>query len=121
MPELLFSSETTGCGATIRLDSGEACMVSFAGGGVLVREHQEGQFLGSSFGRKLFEENNPDVVAKIATLLEAIYPSYGLPVSFKHFYLPHYANAIWHVFSLADVAVALDAAASAARGKPVAP
>jgi len=70
MPELLFSSETTSCGVTLRLDSGEACMVSFAEGGVLVREHSEGKFLGNSFGRKLFEKNNPDVVAKIATRLE---------------------------------------------------
>jgi hypothetical protein len=37
MPKLLRSSETSGCGATIELDSGEVVFVSIAQTGVLVR------------------------------------------------------------------------------------
>ena len=37
MPELLHSSEKVGCGADVRLDSGELCLVSVAQSGVIVR------------------------------------------------------------------------------------
>jgi hypothetical protein len=63
MPKLLRSSETAGCGATIKLDSGEVAYVSIAKIGVLVRHWDMSgglikSLLSNFFGPKLYNESN---------------------------------------------------------------
>jgi hypothetical protein len=75
MPELVYSSEKLGCGATIALDNGDICMISVARLGVLVRCYKKRQFLGSFFGAKLYNEKNLFRAAKAAAALDSKYPT----------------------------------------------
>jgi hypothetical protein len=114
MPKLLRSSETSGCGATIELDSKEVVFVSIAVTGVLVRliDIKGGRMkvlMSSFFGPKLYNERNVYKNAKTAQSLSIIYPE--LPaLTFKNPVLTAFANAIWHCRSAAEVSVTLNEA-----------
>ena len=110
MPKLLYSIETLGCGATIELDSGEVCMISVAQAGVLVRSYRKGQFLGSFFGAKLYNEKSVYAAAKTAMALSGRFPERdGLP-DFKNPVLDSFAMAVWHCSSAAQATVLLNEA-----------
>jgi hypothetical protein len=118
MPKLLRSSETAGCGATIKLDNGDVVYVSIAQISVLVRKwDMSGGFLksllGNFFGSKLYSESNVYKNAQTAEALSRLYPDQApaLP-QFKNPVLAVFANAIWHCGSAAEVCIVLNEAAA---------
>jgi hypothetical protein len=116
MPKLLRSSETAGCGATIKLDSGEVIYVSIAQVGILVRHwNMSGgifkTLLSNFFGSKLYNENDVYKNARTAQALSIMYPSQAPELQFKNPVLSAFANAIWHCSSAAEVCVVLNEAA----------
>jgi len=111
MPTLLRSSETVGCGATIKLDSKEVVVISIAQTGVLVRSIVVGKglirfFLSSFFGPKLYDENNVYKNARAAQSLSIIFPQQA-NLSFKNPVLTAFANAVWHCSTAAEVSILL--------------
>lgn len=117
MPKLLRSSETAGCGATIKLDSGEVVYVSIAQIGVLVRHWDtSGGFvktiLSNIFGPKLYNESNVYKNAETARALSIMYPDHAPELQFTNPVLATFSNAIWHCASAAEVCVVLNEAAA---------
>jgi hypothetical protein len=117
MPKLLRSSETMGCGATIKLDSGEVVYVSIAQVGVLVRHwDMSGGFfktlLSNYFGAKLYNESNVYKNAQTAQALSMIFPDQAPELNFKNPVLAVFSNAIWHCGSAAEVCTVLNEAAN---------
>ncbi len=118
MPKLLRSSETAGCGATIKLDNGEVVWVSIARIGVLVRHRDMSggffkTFLNSFLGATLYNEKNVYKGAQAAIALRLEFPELApeLP-RFKNPVLSSFANAIWHCKSAAEVSIVLNEAAA---------
>jgi hypothetical protein len=127
MPTLLRSSETKGCGATIKLDSGEVVIVSIARVGVLVRHwDMSGGFfktLISNFtGAKLYNETNVYKNAQTARALSMKYPEQAPELQFTNPVLGAFSNAIWQCGSAAEVCTVLNEAAAkipeAAQSQP---
>jgi hypothetical protein len=112
MPTLLHHSETTGAGVTIRLDSGEPCVISVAQTGVRVKKSRFG-FLGPT----LFEERDVYQAARTGMALAELFPDFKLPVTIKNPVLSAFANAAWHCSSAAAVSVTLGKARDELRGK----
>jgi hypothetical protein len=117
MPKLLRSSETMGCGATIKLDSGEVVYVSIAQVGVLVRKSDMSgglikTLMSNFFGAKLYNESNVYKNAQTAQALSMMYPEQAPGLQFKNPVLAAFSNAIWHCASAAEVCVVLNEAAS---------
>lgn len=112
MPKLIFSSETSGCGATIRVNSGEEIAISIAQAGVRVRSTKG--FLGSFFGATLYEEKN---VYKAAMALYAEFPTVSELPKFKNPVLAAFATAVWYCPSAARVSLLLNRTAE--QDKPV--
>lgn len=110
MPKLIFSSETMGCGATIRLDSGEEIMVSIAKVSVRVRSTKG--FLRSFFGATLYEEKNVYKNVQTGLSLRLSYPNQAAELDFQNPILKAFSNAIWHCKTAAEVCVVLNEAAS---------
>jgi hypothetical protein len=113
MPKLLRSSETSGCGATIELDSGEVVFVSIAQTGVLVRSIIWGggliKSLVSNFtGPTLYNESNVYKNAEVAIALRTRFPDEAPGLSFKNPVLAAFANSIWHCSSAAEVSILLN-------------
>jgi hypothetical protein len=111
MPTLLRSSETMGCGATIKLDNGEVVWVSIARVGVLVRHWDMSggffkTFLNSVLGATLYNEKHVYKCAQAAIALRLEFPEQApeLP-RFNNPVLSSFANAIWHCKSAAEVSV----------------
>ena len=113
MPELLHWSERIGCGATLRLDSGEPCLISIAQTSVRVRKSRFG-----FFGTTLYEEKNIYLAAQTGVALRDRFPEWRLPVTMKNPVLAAFANAAWHCSTTADVAITLGKTAQAARNSP---
>jgi hypothetical protein len=113
LPRLVFSSEKTGCGATIELDNGDTCLISVAQAGVLVRSYRKGFFngiLGSFLGPVLYSEKSGYVAAKTAKSLDARFPEPIQVLNFRNPVLMAFANAVWHCSSAAQVAGVLNEA-----------
>jgi hypothetical protein len=115
LPNLLRSSETAGCGATIELDNGEIVYVSIAQSGVLVRKRGMNgglikSLLSNFFGPKLYDESSVYKNAQTARALSLIYPEQASPLSFKNPVLAAFSNAIWHCSSAAEVCTVLNEA-----------
>ncbi len=110
MPELIYSSEKFGCGATIKLDSGEVCMISVAQSGVLVRSYRDGSFFGSWFGPILYNEKAVYKAARTAMTLALHYPDKTPLPTFQNPVLSAFANAVWHSSSAAEVSIVLNEA-----------
>lgn len=116
MPKLLHSSEKVGCGAEVRLDSGELCLVSVAQSGVIVRSYRGDSLsrmvFGRLFGSILFKESNVYEAAKVAMILAAqCTDSTGL-LEFRNPVLGAFVNAIWNCSSATQVCVVLNEAKS---------
>lgn len=117
MPALLRSSETVGCGATIKLDSGEVVYVSIAKVGVLVRHvDATGGFfktvMSNFFGAKLYSESSVYKNAQTSHALMLMFPDQSPELRFKNPVLSTFSNAIWHCGSAAEVTIVLNEAAS---------
>ena len=132
MPKLLRSSETAGCGATIRLDSGEVVYVSIAQTSVLVRHWDMSgglvkTFLSNFFGPKLYKDGSIYRNGQTARALSMKFPEQTPELRFNNPVLAAFSNAIWHCASAAQVCVVLNEAAekvpqveeSAGRQQPV--
>jgi hypothetical protein len=115
MPTLLYfadpSNRYPGCGATIRLDNGEPCLLSIAQSGVLVKNSRFGWF-----GAILYNEKNVYKAAETAMALDFLFPDNLLPAGFTDLVLKSFANAIWHCSTCAEVAVTLNEAVARAKG-----
>ena len=116
MPELFHVDEKHGCGATIKLDTGEHCLVSLAQWGVIVRSYRSDSFLkgdfGSFFGPILFEERGLYEVVKIAMLLDIEYADASSPLKLQNPILYAFAKAISMCVSDKHVGVVLNEAKS---------
>ncbi len=110
MPKLIFSTETMGCGATIRVDSGEEIMVSVAKAGVRVRSTKG--FLGSFFGAILYDEKNVYKNLQTGLSLRLSYPNQAPELEFGSPILKAFANAIWHCKTAAEVCIVINEAAA---------
>jgi hypothetical protein len=118
MPTLVRSSETLGCGATIKLDSGEVVYVSIAQIGVLVRHvDMSGGFfrsvLSNLLGAKLYNESNVYRNAQTAQALSTMFPDQAPELNFKNPVLAAFSNAMWNCGSAAEVCTVLNGAAAA--------
>jgi hypothetical protein len=112
MPTLLYFADSPagGCGATIRLDSGEPCLLSVAQSSVFVRKSRFG-----IFGPVLYRERVIYNSAKTAQALASLFPDNLLPAGFKNPVLRAFANAIMHCASCAEVTVTLNEAIARAE------
>jgi len=118
VPELIYSSERLGSGATIRLDTAEVVIVSLAQSGALVRLNRG--LLGSLFGPVLYREKSLHKAASTGIMLALEYPDKTpLLPQFKSPVLASYANAVWHCSTAAAVAVAINQAAQRAEREDV--
>lgn len=119
MPKLLRSSETAGCGATIKLDNGEVVYVSIAKIGVLVRHWGTSgglikTLLNNFLGPKLYNESNVYKNAQTTLALSMMYPEQAPELQFKNPALAAFANAIWNCASAAEVCIVVNEAAAKA-------
>lgn len=124
MPKLIYHSEKAGCAATIGLDGGEACIISVAQTGVLVRGRKQGliaALVGSFFGPKLYEEKDVYKAAVTAMALDTLYPDYRVPIRFNNRILGAFANAVWQCTTMAEVSVVLHTAGQKIMGSKVPP
>lgn len=110
MPKVLYFSDPSnkrpGIGATIRLDSGEPCLISVAKNWVRVRKSRLG-FLGPL----LYDEKD---AAETANALALLFPDDLLPPGFTNPILRAFANAVLHCSTCAEAAVALNEAVAKA-------
>jgi hypothetical protein len=118
MPTLLRSSETNGCGATIKLDNGEVVYVSIAHVGVLVRRmDMSGGFfktlMSNFFGAKLYNESSVYKNAQTTQALTMIFPNQAPELKFNNPVLAAFANGIWNCGSAAEVCTTLNEATTA--------
>jgi hypothetical protein len=120
MPALLQWSETTGCGATIKLDNGDVVYVSIAGSRVMIRlwnlRNLPNAVFSRFFGPKLYNERNATKNARMAGAFGVMFPDHepALPL-FQNRVLGLFVNAIWHCGSageLLDVLAKADARAT---------
>jgi hypothetical protein len=113
MGTVLFFSDPSngrpGLGATIRLDSGEPCLMSIAPGWVRVKRSRMGLF-----GRTLYNVRNVQKTAETAKALTYLYPDSLLPTGFTDPTLCAFANAILHCATCNDVATVLNEAVTRA-------
>jgi hypothetical protein len=109
---LLYSSEKFGCGATIKLDNGDTCMISVARSGVLIRTYGSGlaKILGSFLGAELYREKNVYRAAMTARRLHYSIPRVA-ELQFQNPVLTAFAQAVWHCSSAAEVAIKVSKAA----------
>jgi hypothetical protein len=117
---MLQWSETTGCGATIKLDNGDVVHVSIALSRVTIRQWDLSGLLktlaSNFFGPKLYKVGNAGRNARAAESLRLMYPmnAPGLP-PFQNPVLAAFTNAICQCGSAAEVRAVLNEAASRAR------
>jgi len=117
MPILLQWSETTGCGATIKLDNGDVVHVSVTVARVTVRQWNLSGLLMTAisrfFGPKLYKVTNVKRIGRAAGALRLIYPvnKPGLP-HFENPVLAAFTNAICQCGSAAEVSNVLNEAVS---------
>lgn len=116
MPTLLYfadpSNRRPGRGATIRLDSGEPCLLSIAQSGVMVKKSRYGWF-----GVTLYNERNVYQASETAMALGFLFPDNLLPDGFSEPVLMAFANAIWHCANCTEVATTLNEAVSRAKAQ----
>ena len=117
MPTLLQWSESTGCGATVKLDNGDVVHVSIGFARVTVRQWNLCSLVNAVasrfFGPKLYSERSRAWNARTAASLSVMYPDQepGLP-QFKNTLLGVFVNAICHCRSAAEVRAVLNEASS---------
>jgi hypothetical protein len=103
--KLLFFADSpqAGCGATVRLDSGEACLLSIAVTSVRLKKGRFGVF-----GPLLYKEKVSYRAALAAQILGFMFPDSLLPAKFpSNPVLRAFTNAVLHCPSCAEVAAML--------------
>jgi hypothetical protein len=109
MPTLLHFADSSdhrwGLGATIRLDSGEPCLLSIAQSGVRVKKSRLG-----FFGPVLYNEKSTYQAALTANALSLLFPDSLLSPGFRNPVLCAFTNAILHCSTCAEVAITLNEA-----------
>ncbi len=111
MPELIYSSETFGCGATIKLDNGDVCIISVARSSIIVRSYRHGSLFGSFFGPILYKEKSVSKALNMAMNLAGQYPKRTVLPPFRNMLLDAFAHTIWHCSSAPAVRATLNEAA----------
>lgn len=120
MPAILYFADSIsrGRGATIRLDSGEPCLLSIAQTSVRVKKSRLGLF-----GPTLYEEKVVYKSAQTAHALSYLFPDSLLPdTGFNDPVLRAFTNAILHCSSCAEVSITLNEAIARAEkkaGRPI--
>ena len=109
MATVLYFSDPSngrpGLGATIRLNSGEPCLMSVANGWVRIKKSRYGLF-----GPTLYNERNAYRTALTARALSLIFADSLLPPGFTDPVLSAFANAILHCSTCKEVAAVLNEA-----------
>src|SRR5690349_6574262 len=114
LPKLLYASELVGCGATLKLDSKETCLISVAPrSGVRVKCFQGrfGWFWIGFSGSILYEEKNASKITQMIENLNSLFSDRALPIKFCNPALTAFTNAVWHCSSAAEVIWKLNEAA----------
>jgi hypothetical protein len=118
MPKVLFFSDPSngrpGLGATIRLDSGEPCLMSISPGWVRVKKSRTGLF-----GPTLYNVRDVQKTYETAKALALLFPDSLLPPGFTDPVLSAFANAILHCATCSEVAIILNGAIEEADRKIV--
>jgi hypothetical protein len=99
-------NENWGCDAGIMLDSRDAVVVSIVRGELFVRQHRESLWktlAQSVTGRGLHISHDTYKNAKMAKVLDAMFPQRVPGLSAKNPVLSAFANAIWHCPSVREV------------------
>jgi len=110
---LLFADSTSrGCGATVMLASGEPCLLSIAGSGILVRKSRYG-----FFGATLYDEKVVHINAQRTAALAYLFPDKLFPNGIKNLNLRVFFNAILHCQSATEVSWTLNEAVQLAEKK----
>jgi TPR repeat protein len=119
MTKLVYSSETSGRGATIELDSQETCLVSVAQSWVFVKScrGKYRRILLGLLGTTLFNQIGAPQIARTAAALNSLFPEKRIPINFRNPVLGAFANAIWHCSTAAEVTVTLNEAIARAEGQ----
>lgn len=117
MTKLIYSSETSGCGATIELDSQETCLVSVAQSWVFVKScrGKYRRILLGLFGSVLYNEKDAFKIVMTAGALDSIFPEKRIPITFRNSVLGAFANAIWQCSTAAEVTLTLNEAIARAE------
>jgi hypothetical protein len=112
--KILFFADslTQGCGATVRLETGEPCMLSLAQSGVRVKKSQFGLF-----GPVLYNEKNAYINAQRTGALAYLFPFKRFPDEILNPNLRAFLNAILHCHSAAEVCLTLNEAIQRAERK----
>ena len=105
-------SKRGGCGATVRLETGEPCWLSIAQSGVLVKKSRFG-FLGAI----LYSEKNAYKISLCGIALAYLFPEKRFPDAITNPNLRGFLNAILHCYSAAEVCQTLKEAVETAEKK----
>jgi hypothetical protein len=105
-------SKRGGCGATVRLETGEPCWVSIAQSGVLVKKSRLGLL-----GAILFSEKNAYKISRCEIALAYLFPENRFPDGITNPNLRSFLNAILHCHSAAEVCQTLNEAVETAEKK----
>jgi hypothetical protein len=111
--KILFFADnlTQGCGATVRLETGEPCMLSL-GSGVRVKKSRFGLF-----GSVLYNEKNAYINAQRTGALAYLFPDKRFPDEIWNPNLRAFLNAILHCHSATEVCLTLNEAIQRAEIK----
>jgi hypothetical protein len=110
-------SKRGGCGATVRLETGEPCWLSIAQSGVLVKKSRFGLL-----GAVLYSEKDTYRIALGGIALAYLFPEKRFPDGISSPHLRSFLNAILHCRSAAEVCQTLNEAVEAAEkraGRPL--
>jgi hypothetical protein len=111
MAEMLnFSDGKYTCYANVRLDSGDACYISVAQSGVVVKKSRFG-----AFGPVLYKETIVYKAAMTAKALHYLYADNRTPPGIDNPVLKAFTNAVLHCSSAADVSGVLNQAIEVAE------
>jgi hypothetical protein len=105
-------SRAGGCGATIKLPSGDPCFLSIARSSVLVKKSRFG-FMGSI----LYRESNVYKSARTAMALAYLFPEDKTPAGITNPILRSFFNALLHCDSPAEISILLNEAVQRAERK----
>src|ERR1035437_2364519 len=105
-------SARRGCGATVRFETGEPCMISIAQSGIIVKKSRH-----FFWGAILYNEKNVYKNAQCALALAYLFPERRFPDGVSDNVLRAFFNAILHSASTSEVCVTLNEAVKSAEKK----
>jgi hypothetical protein len=100
-----FSGLALGCGANVRFENGEPCMLSIAQSGIRVKKSRFGLL-----GAVLYDEANAFINARRTGALAYLFPDTLFPNEISNPNLRAFFNAILHCRNAAEVSVTLNQA-----------